>query len=249
MKRLYQKSYYPYTDWKIPEEYFLKLPDHYSFNLDILRKYVDDVIGKVGLTNLMLNDQETVFNLGYKGMGFTHRKEAQDPHHDAFRLFNEKGEYDASSTSKRPMSSLLKARDAHKFERNFTERSSYVQGPLADVLDKFQSLITKVRIVELGPGQELHEHFDYPYYENVRVHAVLESNADVTWWVEDKQFKIPCDGNFYWFDAGRAHKVINPGSTIRRVLSVHLSIYKDRDDKLIYGPEQSLIELIKNAKI
>lgn len=249
IRRLYQKSYYPHTEWKLPREKFLRLPEHYSFDYEQLRRYINQVVDQVGLTNLVMDDNETIFNMGYKGMGFTHRKNAPDPHHDAFRLFNEKGQFDTSSSSKRTMHALLKAKDAHHFERNFTEKSKFVAGPLEEVLNKFHSLITKVRVVELGPGQELHEHFDYPFYENVRVHASIETNDQVEWWVEDMKFSIPADGHFYWFDAGRAHKVINNGPTARRVLSIHLSVYKDALDNQLYGPETDLIDLITNAKI
>ncbi len=249
IRRLYSKAYYPHTEWKLPREFFLKLPATYSFDLEALRDYVDKVIDKVGLTNLKMNDNETIFNVGYKGMGFTHRKNALSPSHDAFRLFNEKGEFDTSSSSKRTMYSLLKDRDKHQFEKNFTEKTEYFTGPIEKALLPFKSLITKVRVVELGPGQKLHEHFDYPFYENVRVHAVLETNENVEWWVEDQMFKIPADGNFYWFDTGRAHQVINSGSSIRRVLSVHLSVYKDKENNLVYGPETDLVDLILESKI
>ncbi len=249
IKRLYNKCYFPYTQWKLPEDYFLKLPDHYSFDLIELKKFIEASVQQVGLQNLRMDDKETIFNIGYKGMGFTHRKVAPDPHHDAFRLFNEQGQYDTSASSKQTMKALLSASPIHRFEKNFTERSELIHGPLEKVLNQFKSLITKVRVVELGAGQELHEHFDFPYYENVRVHAAIETNDQVEWWVEDKKFQMPSDGNFYWFDTGRAHKVINKGATIRRILSVHLSVYKDKDDKLLYGPETSLPDLISKSLI
>lgn len=246
---LYKKCYFPYTEWKIPEEFFLQLPSHYSFDLTEMRSFINKTVSEVGLATLKLKEENSIYSLGYTGMGFTYRKGAPDPHHDAFRVFNEKGEFDSSSTSRRTMRSTLRAKDIHHFEKNFTERTEYLSGPLEEVLKKFHSPITKVRIIELAPGHSVHEHFDFPYYENVRAHAVLETNDNVEWWVEDKCFKIPSDGNFYWFDTGRFHKIINNGNSPRRILTVHLSVYKDLENNLRFSSDNSLIDLIKNSKI
>ena len=246
---LYKKCYSPYTEWAIPEDYFLKLPDTYSFDLQKMRDHVNNVISEVGLNTLQLNDGTSIYSKGYKGMGFTHRKDAPDPHHDAFKVFNEKGELESSATCRRRMSYTMKAKDIHKFEKNFTEKTQYYSGVLDESLKNFKSSITKVRITELAPGESVHPHFDYPYYENIRVHAVLETNDDVEWWVEDQKFNIPSDGNFYWFDTGRFHHIINNGKTPRRVLSVHLSVYKDMDNNVRFNSSKSIIELIKQGEV
>ena len=245
---LYQKSYWPYTKWKISESYFQKLPEHYSFNYQELKDYLGLVTNEVGLIGLNTPQHPDAYTSGYRGLGFTYRECSNDPHHDAFKIFNEKEEYFGSATSKRTMKSLLDNQAVHRFERDFVEKTKFYSGPLERVLSKFKSQITKVRLIELKAGESVHEHFDYPYYENVRIHASILTNENVFWWVEDKKFSIPADGNFYWFDTGRFHKIENNGDTPRLILSVHLSVYKNIHGDQIYDENVKIEDLINQCK-
>lgn len=246
---LIKKCYSPYCEWPYLQENFMKLPERYSFNLEEMNNYLFSVIDKVGLEPLHLKDGVSKYSDGYFGMGFTYRSGSKDPHHDAFKLFNEQGLFDGSAADKRTMKSTLMAHNVHHFERNFTEQTEHVQGPLKELLSRFKSLVTKVRIIELKPGESVHRHFDYPYYENVRLHAALKTNDQVEWWVDEQLYTLPADGNLYWFDTGKFHKIINKGSTSRIILSIHLSVYKDAQGNLVYRPEDNLIDLINNEKI
>ena len=68
-------------------------------------------------------------------------------------------------------------------------------------------------------------------------------NEDTYYEVEGVKFKIPADGNFYWFDVGRNHAVANNGTADRITLSVNLSVYDN------YDSSHNLMDLIKNCKV
>ena len=249
INHLIKKCYAPYTEWPYLEEKFLRLPQKYSFNLQELNQYLFPIMNKVGLKPLNPQDDRSSYANGYFGMGFTYRPGAKDPHHDAFKVFNDQGIFDGSATCKRTMKAVLDSQHIHRFEKNFTEATEYLDGPLKELLSRFNSLITKVRIMELKPGEEVHNHFDYPYYENVRLHAILQTNDHVEWWLDGEKFTIPADGNLYWFDTGRLHRIVNNGDCSRIILSIHLSVYKDANGNLVHFSNESLIDLIQKEKI
>ncbi|MFZ3229642.1 MAG: aspartyl/asparaginyl beta-hydroxylase domain-containing protein [Pseudobdellovibrio sp.] len=242
---LYKKSYSPYTEWDPTTVQFCRLPDFYSFEIEKLRSQILEVGGKVGY--FPLNKIDATFDKRYNGFGFTSRNSAPDPDHDAFRLYNENGEFDSSSCLNKTMNQLLSEEPIHKFERNFTEKTKHYGGYLDKVLSRFKSPMTKVRVMKLDPGGIVPKHFDYPYYENIRVHAAIETNTNVEWKVEDQTFSIPADGNFYWFDTGRFHQVSNFGNSPRIVLSVHLSIYKNFDGSIRLDSKSDLQSAIQQC--
>ena len=92
-------------------------------------------------------------------------------------------------------------------------------------------------------------HVDFPYYQTIRVHSCLYTNPDVVWKVEDEQFQIPADGNFYWFDTGKYHSVVNNGNETRIVLSINLLVYFNREKKQIYDHNQDLFDLMDKGQI
>ena len=111
------------------------------------------------------------------------------------------------------------------------------------MIDKFHSKKTKCRILNLKPRGVISPHVDFPYYQQIRVHAALYTNDDTWFEVEGVKFKIPADGHFYWFDVGRNHAVANNGKTDRITLSVNLSVYEN------YNENHNLIDLIQDCKI
>ncbi len=245
--RLYRKAYSPYTEWKFLDVAFMKLPRFYDFDFPRLLAQVLEIEKQIGGFSVDLPTGEKI--PGYQGFGLTFRQNAIDPAKDAFQFVNADGQYESSSNGFGAYDSILARESIHQFERGFTERSPYLSGYLAEVVGRFRSPITKIRVANLMPGHIVQEHFDFPYYENVRVHACLEGNEDVTWTIEGHEYSIPRDGSFYFFDAGRLHSVQNKGKTLRKVLSIHLSPYVAHDGSRLFGPETDLIEMIRNSRL
>lgn len=241
--RMYRSAYAPATKWPFLAESVLRLPSAYDFDLERLKAQIDAIRAQVGSYVLEKPEGREEYR-GYRGFGLTHREGSRNPDRDAFRLYDENGNYESSTNAFGDHKAILARESVHRFERNFTEKSPWLSGYIESVLGKFRSTITKVRVLTLEPGGEIVRHFDFPYYENVRVHAVLETNDQVVWKVEDREFHLPADGSFHWFDTGRYHSVVNRGETPRTVLCVHLSVYKDRDGRELYGPERGLVDLI-----
>jgi hypothetical protein len=134
-------------------------------------------------------------------------------------------------------------------EKDFNVKTEIFTGYIAEILSKFKSPLTKTRLLCLKPKGLIAPHVDFPYYEQIRVHACIESNDDTWWEVEGERFKIPSDGNFYWFDTGKYHAVWNDGKTDRTVLSVNLSVYKDKDNNVLQDSSLSLAQLISSGSI
>lgn len=232
---LVDQWYSPHTTWDKPKAKMYKLDSYYSFDIEKALAELNEIKMKYKFGNFPLdgNNSDRVTR-AYKGIGFTSRKNATNPLYDANYSYNKDGG-DVGLVDKYSSEGTLSnsAEIMPVYERDFCVETELYQGYFKEIIDKFKSLKTKVRLLELRKGGILATHVDFPYYEQVRLHAVLSTNDDCYWEVEGERFQIPADGNFYWFDTGRLHAVWNGGKTDRVVLSVNLSLYKNINDDLI----------------
>lgn len=229
---LIDEWYTPHTIWDKPKVKLYKLNPYYSFDVEKALDALREIKSKYKFGNFPLdgNNSERVTR-AYKGIGFTARKNATDPLYDANYSYNKNGE-DVGLVAKYSAEGTVSdgAEVLPVYERDFCVETELYQGYFKEIIDKFKSTKTKVRLLELRRGGILATHVDFPYYEQVRLHAVLSTNEQCYWEVEGERFQIPVDGNFYWFDTGRLHAVWNGGQTDRVVLSVNLSLYKNTND-------------------
>jgi hypothetical protein len=228
-EEFYKNWYYPATEWKIPGPKLLKLPEYYSFDLEKMKEQILEIKNNYGFEPFPIKKDGTKKRRTYKGIGLTSRPDAENPLYDSLHLYGKDGELDISDSFDVQALDTEDKTVVPLYEKHFSEPTEIFKGYIAEVLGKFKSPLTKTRILELSPRGIITPHVDFPYYEQIRVHAVIATNDDVYWEVEGEKFRIPADGNFYWFDTGRYHAVWNDGKTDRIVLSVNLSIYSDRD--------------------
>lgn len=227
----YRHWYEPVTPWPLPSDTFVRLNSRYSFDLDRLRDQVYEVRERHGFQPFPIKKGSNKKRHTYRGIGLTSRPEASDPLYDALHLYGEQGEIDISDAFARQANDVAgdERETVALHERNFSQPTEVFDGYMAEVLSRFRNPLTKTRLLELRPRGVITPHVDFPYYQQIRVHAVISSNDDTWWEVEGRRFRIPADGNFYWFDTGRYHAVWNDGEAERIVLSVNLSLYVDRD--------------------
>lgn len=98
-------------------------------------------------------------------------------------------------------------------ELNYTLRNHHVRGAFEEILDSFNSQVTRVRLAVLMPGMEIKPHVDYDPTYITRYHIPIFTNEDVVFGVrekgEDKEFTMPADGSVYFFNSGLLHWVSN----------------------------------------
>ncbi len=204
-------------------EAFHKLPEPFSIPMDLLRAALARARMTFGLEPIVVNPMTKKKRRTYRGIGLTARPGSSDSCYEAVRYFREDGTYISSAKSLGIAALQPPAARGVDFERQFTEPNSVAPDLVRRIRSMFKNWdVTKVRLTELQPEGVVPPHYDHPYYEQVRLHAVIETNSDVYWEVAGQQFQIPADGHLYWFDAGRIHSVYNFGSTPRTVLSIHL---------------------------
>jgi len=236
-----EKYYYPNTKWRLPEKNFVKLNERYSFDLEKMKNEVNKLRTEFGFEPFKISKSGKK-RMSYLGIGLTARPNAEIPLYDALDLFSKNEALDISSTFKK-MASNGDIEELH--EKNFSEYTPAYRGYLKETIDKFRSLKTKIRILDLKRNGIITPHVDFPYYKQIRVHAVIESNNNTWWEVAGERFQIPADGNFYWFDTGKTHAVWNDGISNRTVLSVNLSIYEDRNYNQILSENNNLIHMLE----
>lgn len=242
--------YSPETSWpRLESPALVQLPLHYSFDFKRAQEELQRLSQRQNFHSILLSkegQQET----GYSGIGFKHRQGAQDQSRDAVMVYDDKGGFHSSGKIPFSRNSPMERKKSFRFERDFTEWGDHFRDTyFSEMMAPFQSLITKLRLLRLDPGKVVTPHWDFPYYEQIRVHAVLESNTECWWRVEDQTFQMPADGNFYFFDTGKVHALANFGDTPRTVLIAHLSVYKNQEDQLVYQPQDDLVSLIRSARI
>ena len=245
------KDYSPHTPWPILNENFRKLSEKYSFDLERMRDEVSKILTNYDLKAFKIKKNSNKIRRTYKGIGITYRPGAEDQIYDALLQNSEFGQLDISETFMKQRVSLpVEDRFIEKtFERNYSLKNELYSGYMAEVLDQFKSPMTKTRLSELSPKGILSSHVDFPYYEQIRVHAVLWTNANCWWSVNGELFQIPADGNFYWFDTGKYHAVWNDGDVARLIISVNLSVYRNRDGSLRFSPDRNLFSIMDSAEL
>jgi hypothetical protein len=252
----YEKQWYsPETKWPAIPMRWCRLPNYYSFDLDRLRNELTAVEKEYAFKPFIL-DEHGHKRMTYQGICLTAREDSEDPEYDGMKLFTREGDDDKKSIQ---IGSSFKnyfvkenmyengGGPKSMFELNekiFSKPTRAYTGYIAEVIEKFHSAKTKCRMLKLKPRGVVPPHVDFPYYQQIRVHAALYTNDDVWFEVEGEKFKIPADGNFYWFDTGKNHAVVNEGNTDRVTLSVNLSVYDDQ-----YNHNDNLIDLINQCKI
>lgn len=239
----YEHWYSPHTEWERLNRHVYRLPEHYSFDLDRARAQLTETRKQFELKPFPIRRDSPKKRMTYRGLGLSTRPGNDE--YDALHLYGSDGELDITEVFSNQADNLPSGskKPGALYEKCFTEKTPAWSGYFAEILGRFRSPTTKVRLLELLPRGVITSHVDFPYYEQIRVHAMLETNDDVWWEVEGEKFQIPSDGNFYWFDTGKYHAVYNDGSTSRVGLSVNLDVYRDRDSS------QRLFDLIDSASI
>lgn len=112
-------------------------------------------------------------------------------------------------------------------ELNYGVRNSYVTGILSDILDSFDSKITRVRLAYLSANFEIKPHVDYDPSYIVRFHLPLITNEQVIMGFERKgqtlTYNLPADGKIYFFNSGIKHWVKNNSQQgrLHLIIDVH----------------------------
>jgi len=247
----YNNWYYPNTKWKIPTLNWCKTNDKYRFDIVKMNSYLEEVLDKYGTEKFPLGGGKTnKKRFAYRGIGLTCRPNATDKLYDALHTYENDGEI---SIEKFFVNQAVIKKETERFapityERNFSERTEACFGYAEEILNRFNSVICKARILELKPKGKIYPHVDFPYYEQIRLHATLRSDDKTIWEVNGEQFQLPADGNFYWFDTGKYHTVTNYGKQSRYVLSINLSIYKDRNGNEI-NLERDVDEILQSNSL
>ena len=244
--------YSPSTPWKKINENVVQLPKEYSFDLEKARYEYKLITDKFNLAPFEYTKNDvTLARRSYRGLGLTHKPESQNKLYDALSLYTRDKKINIYDTFKMSSEKIEgKNRDFPLLdESGFSEKTDACSPFFSEIIDRFKSTYTKVRFLSLSPGGLIPPHIDFPYYQGIRVHASIFTNPDVVWEIDGKQFQIPADGNFYWFDTGKYHAVKNYGNEDRVVFSVNLMVYFDRSGAQQYAPSNDLIDLINAAKI
>lgn len=237
--------YEPCTSWPRQDLPYLKLSARYSFDVASAVKHMQELQALHGFEQLRVSGDKKKFT--YRGLGLTARPNVEDPLYDSLKVYSDTETVLDVNELIHSTSERAKERKLYTIrETAFTEKTEACIPFFDNIISRFHSPLLKVRLLELKPGGVLTSHIDFPYYEGIRIHAVLTGNSDCWWEVDGTKFQLPADGNFYWMDVGKYHSVWNFGSTPRVVLSVNLSVYKNRDGSLRYSagvPLKALLEL------
>ena len=238
-------AYKPYTQWSIPRKKFVKLHKRYSFNLQKMIKEVDAIVSQYELKAYPREGSKKLHS--YRGINLTSRKDSKEPLYDGLKLYSSKGNI-SSENAFYKMSHKLKNDKKRVFpaisEDEFKQKTVIYNKYIEKVLNKFNTPITKARIISLKSGGLLPPHVDFPYYKYIRIHASLKTNPLSFWEVEGEKFHVPADGYFYWLDSGRYHSVWNDGDTDRLNLSINLKVYNEK-----FNENNDIISLMENGLV
>jgi hypothetical protein len=109
-------------------------------------------------------------------------------------------------------------------EYNYGEINDLCNGILKNILDSFQSPLTRVRLAVLMPGMTIKKHRDYDPSYICRYHIPIITNNMVEFGMEvngkDEIFHMKNDGSVYFFNSGLPHWVTNNGTEPRLHLIV-----------------------------
>lgn len=118
-------------------------------------------------------------------------------------------------------------------ELNYGIRNQHVSGPLEELLNKFTSKITRVRLAYLDSGFSIKPHVDYDPSYITRYHVPLVTNGEVLMGFSknniDHFYHLPADGSVYFFNSGIKHWVENRSDSPR----IHLIIDTHGQEDLV----------------
>ena len=238
----YDKFYAPHTHFPKLRKSYHKLPSLYSFDLEQARLEYLNICKVTPLKpfEFLGNNGNLRKRISYQGLGLSSRV-SKESCYDALSLYNPQGHIDIFKTFAKSSDTLPpENREIEKLdESGFSILTSACNSFYSNIIGRFKSPFTKVRFLELKPGGMIPNHFDFPYYQGIRIHACLHSNQNVIWNVEGEEFSIPSDG----------HSVVNNSNESRIVLSINLSVYFDRSGNPLHDANTDLFQLIDQGLI
>jgi hypothetical protein len=209
-----------YTDCKSLPYNFFKLPSTYSFDLDKMRRHVDNLLEQHQTISITKNKDGDKFNR-YRGLGFYSRQGSDTPLEDHFIRRDElTGEV-------YPDDLHLNNNLPQLIENDFTNPTSILDDYFTEVFGVFKSKISKASLLDLRPLGWLGSHVDFPYYKTVRLHASISGNENAWYEVNGERFQLPADGNWYFIDTGKYHSIWNDGRENRVTLNINLCVTGD----------------------
>lgn len=117
-------------------------------------------------------------------------------------------------------------------EYNYTHKNDHVRDIFKEILDSFQSPVTRVRLAVLMPNFTIKPHVDYDPSYITRYHIPIFTNEQVIFGYKNKdvvsEYQMPADGGIYFFNSGLLHWVANKSSVPR----LHLIIDTNGQDDL-----------------
>ena len=209
-----------YTDCKSLPYNFFKLPSTYSFDLDKMRRHVDNLLEQHQTISLTKNKDGDKFNR-YRGLGFYSRQGSDTPLEDHFIRRDE------STGEVYPDDLHLNNNLPQLIENDFTNPTSILDDYFTEVFGVFKSKISKASLLDLRPLGWLGSHVDFPYYKTVRLHASISGNENAWYEVNGERFQLPADGNWYFIDTGKYHSIWNDGRENRVTLNINLCVTGD----------------------
>jgi hypothetical protein len=118
-------------------------------------------------------------------------------------------------------------------ELNYTVRNAHVKGIFEEILNSFDSQVTRVRLAVLMPEFAIKPHVDYDPSYITRYHIPIFTNDEVVFGVKkgkDKiEFTMPADGSVYFLNSGLLHWVSNNSNQPRLHLIVDTHGQDDLD--------------------
>jgi len=211
----------PLDNWYIVHKQlsynYFKLPKRYSFNLDDMRKHVENL----NTISIQANSDGRRFSK-YRGLGFFSRPESDNPLEDHF-IRREQGIGQVYPDDLHLQNNL-----PNLYEDDFTKPTEILDDYFSSVFSVFRSPFSKASILDLRSGGWLGSHVDFPYYKTIRLHASIKGAANAWYEINGERFQIPEDGNWYFIDTGKYHSIYNYGPEHRLTINVNLTIgYND----------------------
>lgn len=127
-------------------------------------------------------------------------------------------------------------------ERNYTKKTQFYRGAVADVLDGFAAEPCRTALVCLRPHEYISPHFDIgpEFITRVMVPVFTNPGAVVGVKVDGgyQEFHIPADGGVYFINSGFEHYAINQGDQPRYQIRVCLNGQEDLEGMRPLAPER-----------
>ena len=117
-------------------------------------------------------------------------------------------------------------------EYNYTHKNHHVKGVFEEILNMFESQVTRVRLAAIMPKFTIKPHVDYDPSYITRYHIPIFTNDQVVFGAKTKDgnisYAMPADGSVYFFNSGMLHWVSNNSDVPR----LHLIIDTNGQDDL-----------------